>query len=400
VEWRKRVVFPAKLAPSQVNRFDLSLVKQGSKPLPPAAPASDLLHVRAGENEVVFSQRTGRLVSLRHAGVEYISGAGAGLEVVKDVPDSWIGTHTKLGEADGQFLAMPLEKAAAFAGVTGPAGDGRLEAVRIIEDGPVRTVVEVLCEWGESRAQIIYRIPKGSREIEVEVRVCWNEKDRTLKWSLGLPAPVAEYQGQTMFGSHSLPADGTECAFQQWCSAFDLAGSGMAVLNEGIYAGDCSGNIMRITLLRSPAYSAHAWEERAYMPKDRFVARMDQGERVFRFCLLPGKKAELITEVDRRALELNERPYAFQAFPAGTKHKVLPSIELSCSSVVLCSLRKEYESIETWIFRLFNPLGHAVVTDIRWMGRDVGQVKLEPYSIGLWRADGKNLQPIPDMGEV
>jgi alpha-mannosidase len=397
VEWRKRVVFPAKLAPSRMNRFDLSLVQQGSQPLPPVAPDDDLLHVRAGEYDVVFSRRTGRLVSLRQAGVACISETGAGLEVVKDVPDSWVGTHTKLGEADGHFLAMNPERAAAFAGVTGPAGDGRLEAVRIIEDGPVRTVVEVLCEWGESRAQIVYRIPKVSRGIEVEVRVCWNEKDRTLKWSLGLSAPVAEYQGQTMFGSHALPTDGTECAFQQWCSAFDRAGSGVAVLNEGIYAGDCSGNLLRLTLLRSAAYSAHAWEERAYMPKDRFVPRMDQGERVFRFGLLPGQKTELITEVDRRALELNERPYSLQAFPAGTKDKVLPALELGCRSVILSSLRKECRGAETWIFRLFNPLDHAVVTGIRWMGRVLGQVKLEPRSIGLWKTDGKNLQPVPDM---
>jgi hypothetical protein len=26
-----------------------------------------------------------------------------------------------------------------------------------------------------------------------------------------------------------------------------------------------------------------------------------------------------------------------------------------------------------------------------------GQVKLEPRSIGLWKTDGKNLQPVPDM---
>lgn len=400
VEWRKRVVFMAKLAPSRMNRFDLRLIQMEAKPVLSAIPPGEYLQVSAGEYNAVFSRRSGRVMSLRRAGEEYVGASGAGLEVLKDVPDAWIGTHTKLGEADGQFTAMTAEAAAAFAGVHGPAGDDRLEAVRITEDGPVRTVVEVLCQWGESRAQVVYRLPKTGGAIEVETRVFWNEKDKTLKWSLGLTAHVASFRGQTMFGSHDLPFDGTECAFQQWCSACDGEGKGAVVMNDGIYAGDCLSDRLRLTLLRSPAYSAHAWEERVYMPKDRFVPRMDQGERVFRFCLLLGNNDRLNQEVDRRALEFNERPYALQAFPAGSKKAVLPAIELDCSSMVLSSLRQAEGRSDSWMFRLFNPLGKAASTSIRWMGRDLGTVGLEPRAFGAWRTDGHSLQAVPDMSEV
>lgn len=391
LEWRKRVVFSARLAPSCINRFDLRLVKLPSKPALPSPPSEDILRILAGDYEVHFSRLSGRIVSLRSAGTEYVGENGAGLEVVKDVPDSWIGTHTKLGAAEGEFAALGAIAAAEFAGVTGKADSGRLDSVQVIEDGPVRTVVEVLCGWGESRAQIIYRIPKVDGGIEIEARVLWNEKDKALKWSLGLPGPIAGFEGQTMFGFHPLPTDGTECAFQQWCGAFDAGESGVVVLNDGIYAGDSTADAMRLTLLRSAAYSAHAWEDRVYMPKDRFVPRMDQGERIFRFCLLPGSKARLLPEIDRRGLEFNERPYAIQAFPGGDTNAVLPSLVISSPSVVLSSLREDCDERGFWLIRLFNPTAKAVCAEIQWMGRVIGEATLEPFAFGQWRSDGSEL---------
>ncbi len=391
LEWRKRVVFSTKLAPSCINRFDLRLLKLPSKPALPSTGADDILEIVAGEYVVQFSRVNGRLVSLRSSGTEYVGEEGVGLEVVKDVPDSWIGTHTKLGAADGRFIALDAKSAAAFAGVTGNADNGSLDAVQVIEDGPVRTVVEALCGWGNSRAQILYRIPKMAGGIEIEVRVFWNEKDMTLKWSYGLPNPIAEFEGQTMFGFHSLPTDGTECAFQQWCSAFDAGNSGVALLNDGIYAGDTTANTLRLTLLRSAAYSAHAWEDRVYMPKNRFVPRMDQGERIFRFCVLPGNKSRLHPEIDRKALEFNQRPYALQAFPAGDNHPVRSSLVISSPSVILSSLRQDHENPGAWLIRLFNPTSQAVSVNVQWMGRDLGQVCLDPLSFGQWRHDGSKL---------
>jgi alpha-mannosidase len=398
VEWRKRVVFTAELGPSKMCRFDLHLVPRESKYSLPLVSSVDDLRVVGGDLVVVFSRRTGRLVSLKKSGVEHVGAAGAGLEVVSDVPDSWIATHTSLGADEGPFLALNEEEAAVFAGVQNITPDKRLDALRIVEDGPVRTVVEVLCGKGHSRAQLLYRIRKDLGEIEVEARVYWQERDRALKWSFGLSAPAASFLGQTMFGTNDLPMDGIECAFQHWCGVFDTAGHAVVAFNEGIYAGDCSENRLRLTLLRSAAYSAHAWENRQYMLADRLTPRMDQGERLFRFSLAVGRKAEVLAAVDRRGMEFNQRPYSLQVFPPGSGKAADPLLVIDAPSLVLSSLRADPKRSNSWIFRLFNPLGQTVCTRVIWAGNDIGSATVNPFAFSLWRSDGRTLEQIEDLG--
>lgn len=151
---------------------------------------------------------------------------------------------------------------------------------------------------------------------------------------------------------------------------------------------------MRLTLLRSAAYSAHAWEDINYMPKDRFVPRMDQGERLFRFSLVPGSKPEQLAKADRKGLEFNQRPYALQAFPSGEKNAVRPSLVLSAPSVLVASLRQDGNHSNSWLVRLFNPLDKAVRTEVEWMGQAISTVSLEPLAFGQWRIGAAGIEPV------
>jgi alpha-mannosidase len=154
---------------------------------------------------------------------------------------------------------------------------------------------------------------------------------------------------------------------------------GVLLINDGIYGGDSLGNSIRLTLQRSPAYSAHAWEDLRYIPTDRFVPRMDQGERIFRFWIIPGERENLLSSADRLALERNQLPYSLQAFPSGSGDLPLPGLVLDNPAVILSSLRRDPTG-NGWIFRLFNPTGQTQMAVVSWLDHTVGSFALAPYA--------------------
>lgn len=176
-----------------------------------------------------------------------------------------------------------------------------------------------------------------------------------------------------------MPTYGGECAFQQWCGGFGADHHGVLLINNGTYGGDCLGNSIRLTLQRSPAYSAHAWEDLRYIPTDRFVPRMDQGERIFQFWVIPGDRESLLLSADRLALERNQLPYSLQASPSGNGVLPLPSLVLENSKVLLSSLRR-VPADNGWIFRLFNPTGQTQSAVVSCLNHKVGSFALAAYA--------------------
>ncbi len=163
---------------------------------------------------------------------------------------------------------------------------GLLPSVRVIEDGSVRSVVEAVFVHGHSTAFVRYFLPKRGAEVEVEIRVLWNEKDKMLKWSLPTRLSPAVYRGQTAFGREDLSADGTEAVAHKWTAVVsrdrDLA---LTIINDGIYGSDFVDGEVRLSLLRSPAHAADPDGPALPPAQDRAIPRIDQGEHVFRFRL-------------------------------------------------------------------------------------------------------------------
>lgn len=393
LDWRKRVLFRAKLPAAAMSRFDLRLVETNQVPLSSTEVTSEIITIPNENLTVTICRQTGRLLSIVQDGQEQIGPEGAGLEVVADVADSWVGQDTRLGDVIGQFTALDPRQAAAYAGLDAQQADS-LEAVRVLEEGSVRTVVEALCGWGDSLAQILYTIPHQGTRLGVEVRLHWSGKDQAVKWSQSLPQTVSIFTGQTMFGHHELPFDGTECVFHQWCGIENTGGYGNYLVNADLYGGDCDGKHLRLTLVRGAAYSAHAWEDREYLPKDRFIPRMDQGERHFRFWLENGPVDELAPNLDNLALTLNQPPFALQVFPSGEGQSLPPGSRLSNEVLMLSSLRQGNGKQNAVELRLFNPTAQRQATSFSWLGQDLGQVSLEPHSFAGWQIEDSAIYPV------
>jgi len=141
-----------------------------------------------------------------------------------------------------------------------------------------------------------------------------------------------------------------------------------------------------LTLLRSPAYSGHPIGDRPVVPQDRFLPRIDQGERVFRFWLAGGPASERLATIDREALAANEAPFALSFFPNGQGAPPAPAVILDGDSTALLTALKQAEDGNGWIARLFEAGGAGATCQLRapCLGIDE-KLHLQPFEIASLR---------------
>ncbi len=351
---RKRVAFLATLAPSSMNRFDCRLDKVPGAPHPSLRARGGRLHFRTEELDVVISTRTGLIDRYRVHGSDMLRSGAGGFLLMRDSANPWAMDVVRFRRLAGKFTLMRSEDAARFAGDT----NTRLRPVRVIEDGPVRVVIEVLLRHGESAICQRYKLPRIGTELEIETRVHWNEKDRMLKLSFPTPWSDGGLVGQVAYGVQELPSNGDEAVAQKWVAVSSGShGRTLTVINDATYGCDCKNGELRLSLLRAPAHAAHPSDlGTPLLRPDRYIPRIDQGEHVFRFWLNGGTTHERTVAVDREALAHNERPYALSVWPAASGRPTKAGPVLS-DRVVQLTAFKQAEDGDDLIIRLFEPTG-------------------------------------------
>jgi alpha-mannosidase len=384
LDWRKRVVFVAELEPSCMNRFHCILNRVPKRPEPAAEISGDTLTFKTPDLVVVINTQTGLMDKYAVGGMDYIGENAFQPIVMQDDEDSWGMNVTGFRREEGRFTLMSPEEGTAFSGVTARA----LPSVRVIEDGPVWTVVEAIFEYGSSAACQQYLLPKSGTVVEVRTRVHWNEKTRLLKLSIPMPTGDYRYLGQVAYGVNELPSNGDESVAQKWVAVAAAAGSrALTCINDGIYGSDFSEDGLRLTLLRSPAYSGHPIGERPIVPQDRYLPRIDQGERLYRFWLNAGPAEDRLARIDREALVRNEKPFALSFFPHGGGKEVKPFLTLS-DDVVQVTATKQSEDGKALVVRLFEPTGTPRCTTLSLPFANVHfDISLKPFEIKTLRID-------------
>ena len=377
LDWRKRLVFSADLAPSSINRFDARPKVIQRCPGRKLKARRGTIAFSGKEYRVDINTRTGLIDRFVVDGRISLTRNTGRAVVIEDTEDPWGMTFKRFGRSAGFFKPLSPEASARFSGVRRP-----LRAVRVIEDGPVRAVVEAVFGWGDSFLCQRYILPKEGSEIGIEARVFWNEKNRALKWVFPLPRDCEwSFRGQTAYGTNELPINGDECTAQKWVAACSSKNDAVTFCNNGIYGFDFRNQAVRMTLLRSAAYACHPISDRELIPQDRFMPRIDQGERVFQLWINAGPTAERIKSVDREAQAHNEQPYALAFSPSGQGSKPGPLVTLSDAVVRLAALKKAKQSNHL-IVRLFEPTGHARKTTVRIPALKVEEiVKLKGFEI-------------------
>ncbi|MBN1624079.1 MAG: alpha-mannosidase [Clostridia bacterium] len=346
-DWRKRVVFKGELKPFSMNRFDLTLEALDKKPAMASYEEDGYININTDDLIVKISTKTGLVEELTARGVKCLSN-GARPVVIKDNADAWGMLVDRFTDIEGYFGVMEKDEAAKFVN----ASFKEFNPVRVTEDGEVRTVVEAYFKYNNSRICLTYIIPRNGTSVDINARVFWAEADRMLKIEFPTGMNNASYKGQAAWGVDTLPADGGEAVAQKWVAAIS-GGRTFAVLNDCQYGSSFSdGNIM-LTLLRSPAYSGHPIGDNPIVIEDRYTPRIDQGERMYSFRLIFGSTADVMKNIERKALEFNERPMVLTAYPSGEGAMAGELMEISGDQVILQALKKAENGIG-YIIRLFN----------------------------------------------
>jgi len=384
VDQRKRISFQAHLGPWEMKRYSVFL-RDTTPPDACVRPVESSLELPQGGGRVVIDPQSGLVDGFECGGVPLLVPGALQLLVMDDDPDPWGMKVRAFRDLKGRFELMNPAEAASYAG----SGKKELSPVRIIEEGPVRTVVEALFKYGRSYACVHYLVLRAGSGFEVAVRVLWNEKDRMLK--LSLPTPFAEgaCRGQVAYGVEEFCRRGEELVAQKWVAVIsDDRQSVLTVINDRTYGFDFQDGELRLSLLRSAAYAAHpVADDIPIVPEDRFTPRIDQGERCFRFWIDGGMAAESLLRIDREALVRNEPPLALCCYPTGDGDKPKPAVLIADEAVQLTALKRS-EDEKRLILRLFEPTGRerSAHVSVPALGMDL-DLSFDPFEIKTLAVD-------------
>ncbi len=398
MDWRKRVCFRAALAPGAMNRFDITLTRHTKRPALKNMEKKGVIRVRGKNIDWAVNIRSGLIEHLRFNGRNFFRKGAFKALVMHDTADPWGMTGDSFESVAGRFRILSASKSAEVSGVSAK----RLKPVRVIEDGPVRTVVEALYGYNDSLLVLTWKLPKTGTEIEIEARVLWNEKDKMLKLCLPTLLKDASYMGEVAYGRDVLPSAGREAVAQKWTAVVskndDLA---LTAVNDGTYASSFANGQMLLTLLRSPAYVAHPIHDWKIVPDNMFRPRIDQGERIFTFWINAGPLNERLDAVAREAQTHNEKPLAQWFNPSGEGIRAKPFTILSDNNVLITTVKQAMNG-KDWIIRLFEPTGRPRKTRLR-IGTNKPFQKtfgLKPFEIKTLKIDtAANVAVETDMME-
>lgn len=377
LDWRKRVIFEAKLPPMSLKRYSVYI-----ETVPVAKPVlTDSLIFDNGRKYVEIDKATGLLKNYCINGKEYVKN-GFSLTMFDDNPDPWAMGKDQLKRVGTNPEPFTLSPA--------PSGVfSNLKSIQVIEDGEIYLGVEAFFEKENSKARIEYRIYKNNDDVDVNVTLFFQDANKMVK--LAIPVLNAEnVLGQTAFGTEELFTDGREAVFHRF-AAVESGDKYLAVFDKSRYGGHFENGTLYLSLVRGTTYCAHPIEDRLLIPDDRFTRKMDQSEHNYSFRLSVCDE----TELDRKANEFNRKPYAVNVFPLGERDQESKfQVSVSNKNISLVTMKKS-DKRDGYILRLFNNYKESQEADIT-VGSTTQKLVFDKYEVKTLFHDG-NLQELALM---
>lgn len=349
LEWRKRICFGAKLAPMSLNRFECAFECISEKPQKTLEHNDTHYIFRRGAYDIEINRATGLVDRFAKDGTDYTAPGAFGLEVWKDNYDPWYMESDSWREKLDDFRLLTPDEAMELCHTNAP-----IEAVHVIESGDLRVVLEAVFGYKSSRAIVKYYLSEKSG-LSVDIRIVWVEKQLMVKLNVPSAFAAKDCLGEEMYGRERLFDNLVENVSQKYIA---LCGDELAIAaaNNGIYGSsfDNSGSALKITLLRSPSYTAHPLPNRITMPQDRYMPYIEQGERDFSFRFEVGSRENVLESIPRIAQHFNLQPMALSFYPTGYGKKPSSPVLLEGDEVRFEAFKRA-ENGCGYIIRLFNP---------------------------------------------
>lgn len=374
IDWRKKVVFRAKLKPMSINRFSCFTETIKAHILPEIDFSKPYYCFENDRINVRLNLKTGLLDYYAVDGKQLLKEDSCALLVMADNEDAWGFFKKQYDQQKGHFMLADEAEAADITGVKAQA----IAPIRIIEDGEVRTVIEAVFTYHCSRLIVHYILPKVGSEIGISLRVINNEKDTMLKFNVNTTLKGAELKGKTAYGVNDLSLLHEENVAQEWaalCGEHDA----VSIIRTSGYGVSSDGSDLQMTLLRSPGYCSHPIENREILKQDRFSERMEQGERQFMFYLNASSRTSRLHAIDFEAIQKLQQPYSLSFFPSGNAKKSQQFLTASNQSVSVTTIKPRV-SKNGFLVRLFNSTDVKQKTTLH-ANQLTQEFSLEPYEI-------------------
>lgn len=125
----------------------------------------------------------------------------------------------------------------------------RVESVKTLEKGPLRSRVHVRAVYHHSVLESDYILYQGEKSLEVRWRLFWQEPMMTCRFRFVSPDDPENYLASTPASETLRPADGKEMPVGPY-----LSFGGMTLYSDSLFAASAKGNALETTVVRSPIY--------------------------------------------------------------------------------------------------------------------------------------------------
>jgi alpha-mannosidase len=233
----------------------------------------------------------------------------------------------------------------------------KADEVKLVESGPLRAVIRIKNHFQNSTFIRDITLYAGVPRVDVKMQAEWHEKHILLKVAFPVSAHSDQATYEIPFGSVQRPTTRDTLAEQaqfevpayRWADISD-AKHGLSLINDSKYGYDAKGNVLRLSLLRSPEYpDPHA----------------DEGHHEFTYSLFPHRGGWKEALTVRRGYELN---YKLLPASVGKHDGVLPAehsfLEVPPENVIVTALKKA-EDGNSFILRLYEWAGKTGEATIR-----------------------------------
>ncbi len=186
-----------------------------------------------------------------------------------------------------------------------------VDSVQLAEHNALRAVIRVTRHWQASTFIEDITVYNGLPRVDVVMDIDWHERHKLLKAGFPLAASSAHATFEIPYGTierpttrnNSVEAAKFEVPALRWADLGDQE-NGFSLINESKYGYDAKGNLLRLSLLRSPT-----WPD----------PEADQGHQHFAYALYPhtGTWKQALTV--RQGYDFNYRLSAVQVTPHSGK---------------------------------------------------------------------------------
>ncbi len=345
--WRRKISFLDKLPALGVRHYSVKLTEGHKKPVLEKPTINFRLNRTTGLIKQIYLQKE----------IPILKGELLQPVVFEDKADSWGTGCRSFPNRIGEFHAD-------------------LESIRVVEQGPVRTIHESILRYNNSSI-VLHTISYSKWSVlEFRLSVFWLEERKRLKLIIPTVFKKRDILCEIPGGVITRPADGDIHVHGRWVllsNKIKGKDTALGIVHNGLHGLELKDGILELSVLRSAAYCHEQGFKLEQYPARKY---MDQGKHEIRLALTTGTKNNVFTKITALADWLAAPPLAYAHLPMGsfTKNRKLWKIKepvdqsdflkLSPQNIRLTSLKPSGDK-NSLIMRLQETSGRNTISQIR-----------------------------------